>query len=170
MKGYVQVYTENGKWKTTASLGLAFRASGAGLKVFVMQFLKKGEFSDIKSLAALENITLEQYGLDNFIRGNPSDEDKAAGARPYERLCQILTNNQHDLVIVEGGHVAVTCQVISEADLLALIDMKPPNVELVITGRGALASVIDRADLVTEVNEIKHYDNPDAGVRKGIEK
>ncbi len=170
MKGYVQVYTENGKGKTTASLGLAFRAAGAGLKVFILQFLKKGDFSEIKSLAALENITIEQYGLGNFIRGNPSDQDRAAGAQCYDRLCEILNNNQHDLVIVEEGNVAVTCQVISEADLLALIDMKPPNVELVITGRGALSSVIERADLVTEMNEIKHYDNPGVMTRVGIEK
>lgn len=170
MKGYVQVYTGNGKGKTTASLGLALRAAGAGLKVYIVQFLKKGDYSELKALAGFETITVEQFGMGVFVRGNPSPEDKAAGARGYERLCEILTRNQHDLVIVEEGNVAVKCQVISEQDLLSLIDMKPPNVELVITGRGALQSVIDRADLVTEMKEIKHYYKQGVGARVGIEK
>lgn len=170
MKGYVQVYTGNGKGKTTASLGLAIRAAGAGLKVYIVQFLEKRDYSDIKSLAAFENITVEQYGLGAFVRGKPSPEDKAAGARGYERLREILTNNQHDLVIVEEGNAAVMCQVLAQEDLLALIDMKPPNVELVITGRGASQSVMDRADLVTVVKEIKHYDNQGVESRVGIEK
>jgi len=170
MKGYVQVYTGDGKGKTTASLGLALRAAGAGLKVYIVQFLKKGDYSEIKSMSKLENITVEQYGLGKFVRGNPSEEDKAAGSLGYQKLCELLKKNEHDMVIAEEGNVAVMCGLISEEELLALIDMKPPNVELVITGRGALPSVMDRADLVTEMKEIKHYYKQGVMARVGIEK
>ena len=170
MKGYVQVYTGNGKGKTTASLGLAIRAAGAGLRVYIVQFLKKGDYSEIKALSKFENITVEQYGLGSFVRGNPSQEDKAAGALGYQKLCDLLKNNEHDLVIAEEGNVAVTCNLFSENELLALIDMKPDNVELVITGRGAGKAVIDKADLVTEMKEIKHYYKQGVKARVGIEK
>ncbi len=170
MKGYVQVYTGNGKGKTTASLGLAIRAAGAGLKVYIIQFLKKGDYSEIKSLSRFENITIEQYGLGKFVRGNPSEEDKKEGAKGYKKVCEILERNEHDLVIVEEGNVAFTCNLFSESDLLALIDMKPDNVELVITGRGAPQALIDKADLVTEMKEIKHYYKQGVAARIGIEK
>jgi cob(I)alamin adenosyltransferase len=170
MKGCVQIYTGNGKGKTTASFGLALRAAGAGLKVYIVQFLKKGNFSEIKALSKLENITIKQYGLGKFIKGEPSDEDIAAGAAGYKKLCNILKKNNYDMVIVEEGNVAVKYNLISEKELLALIDMKPDNVELVITGRGATAAVIEKADLVTEMKEIKHYYKQGVTARVGIEK
>ena len=170
MKGYIQVYTGNGKGKTTASLGLAIRAAGAGLRVHIVQFLKKGNYSEIKALSKFENITVEQYGLGKFVKGNPSQEDKVAGALGYQRLCDLLKKNEHDLVIAEEGNVAVMCKLFSEQDLLALMDMKPANMELVITGRGATQSVMDRADLVTEMKEIKHYYKQGVMARVGIEK
>ncbi len=170
MKGYVQVYTGNGKGKTTASLGLAVRAAGAGLNVYIVQFLKKGNYSEIKALSKFKNITIEQYGLGKFVKGKPSDEDIAAGAAGYLKLCDILRENKYDVVIAEEGNVAVMCNLISEKELLALIDMKPENIELVITGRGATAAVIEKADLVTEMKEIKHYYKQGVTARVGIEK
>jgi cob(I)alamin adenosyltransferase len=170
MKGYVQVYTGNGKGKTTASLGLALRAAGAGLNVYIVQFLKKGDYSEIKALSRFENITIEQYGLGKFVKGKPSDEDIAAGAKGYAKLVQILKEGKHDLVIAEEANVAVLCNLISEDQLLSLIDMKPASVELVITGRGATAKVIEKADLVTEMKEIKHYYKNGVKARIGIEK
>ncbi len=170
MKGYVQIYTGNGKGKTTASLGLAIRAAGAGLKVYIVQFLKKGDYSEIKALSRFDNIIVEQYGLGNFVKGKPSDEDIAAGAAGYLKLCELLKKNKHDVVIAEEANVAVMCNLISEKELLALIDMKPENVELVITGRGATDKVIEKADLVTEMKEIKHYYKKGVAARVGIEK
>ncbi|RLC05236.1 MAG: cob(I)yrinic acid a,c-diamide adenosyltransferase [Deltaproteobacteria bacterium] len=170
MKGYVQIYTGNGKGKTTASLGLALRAAGAGLKVYIIQFLKKGDYSEIKALSRFENITIEQYGLGKFVKGKPSDEDIAAGAQGYLKLWEILKQNKHDVVIAEEANVAVTCNLISENELLSLIDAKPDNVELVITGRGATDRVIEKADLVTEMKEIKHYYRKGVTARVGIEK
>jgi len=170
MKGYVQIYTGNGKGKTTASIGLAIRAAGAGLKVYIIQFLKKGDYSEIKALSRFGNIIVEQYGLGNFVKGKPSDEDIAAGAAGYLKLCELLKENNHDVVIAEEANVAVMCNLISEKELLALIDMKPENVELVITGRGATAAVMEKADLVTEMKEIKHYYKKGVTARVGIEK
>ncbi|MFH2091407.1 MAG: cob(I)yrinic acid a,c-diamide adenosyltransferase [Pseudomonadota bacterium] len=170
MKGYIQIYTGNGKGKTTASLGLALRAAGAGLKVFIVQFLKKGDYSEIKALSRFENIQIEQYGLGKFVKGKPSKEDIDAGAVGYLRLCQLLTDGNHDLVIAEEGNTALMCNLISEQELLNLMDMKPDHVELVITGRGATQKIMDRADLVTEMREIKHYYQQGVKARVGIEK
>lgn len=170
MKGYVQVYTGNGKGKTTASLGLAVRAAGAGLNVYIIQFLKKGNYSEINALSRFENITIEQYGLGKFVKGRPSEEDMAAGAAGYLKLLEILKQNNHDVVIAEEANVAVTCNLITEQQLLDLIDARPDTVELVITGRGATDRVMERADLVTEMKEIKHYFQQGVTARVGIEK
>jgi len=170
MEGYVHIYTGNGKGKTTASLGLALRADGAGLKVYIGQFLKKGDYSEIKALSRFENIKIEQYGLGNFIIGTPSKEDVAAAAEGYIKICHILQENQYDMVIAEEANVAVMFNLITENELLALIDMKPGNVELVITGRGATKKIIEKADLVTEIKEIKHYYTKGVTARVGIEK
>ncbi len=170
MKGYVQVYTGNGKGKTTASMGLALRAAGAGLRVYIVQFLKKGDYSEIKALSRFENIVVEQYGTGRFVKGRPSEEDAAAARAGYQKLCAILTENHYDVVIAEEANVAVTCGLLTENDLLDLIKMKPASVELVITGRGAGDQVIDRADLVTEMREIKHYYHQGVHARVGIEK
>jgi len=171
MKGYIQIYTGNGKGKTTASLGLSIRAAGAGMKVFIIQFLKKGNFSEIKALERFsDQITIEQYGLERFIKGKPSPEDIEAGEKGYRRAVEILKKGSHDLVIIEEGNVALSCNIISEKKLLDLIDMKQDHVELVITGRGATPSVIKKADLVTEMTEVKHYYQQGVMARVGIEK
>ena len=170
MKGYVQVYTGNGKGKTTASLGLAIRAAGAGLKVFIVQFMKQGDYSEIKALSEFDNITVEQYGAGKFVKGKPSEEEQVSGAKGYQRVCEILKAGEHDLVIAEEANVAVMCNLFSQEDLLALIELKPEHVELVITGRGATPATIERADLVTEMTEVKHYYKQGVMARIGIEK
>ena len=171
MEGYIQVYTGNGKGKTTASLGLALRAAGAGLKVFVGQFIKAGDYSEIKALARFSDlVTVKQYGKGRFIKGKPAPEDVTAAARGLKELQEIVSGGQWDVVILEEGNVAVTVGLLTEEDLLDLMDRKPSHVELVITGRGALPAVIDKADLVTEMKEIKHYFQKGVVARVGIEK
>ncbi len=171
MKGYVQVYTGNGKGKTTAALGLSIRALGAGLKVFIVQFLKSGDYSEIKAMKKFAGqITIEQYGTGKFVKGKPSDEDIKAGKKACDRITEILKKKEHDLVIIEEGNVAAMLNIITEKDLLDFIDMKPENVELVITGRGATPAVIEKADLVTEMVEVKHYYTKGVMARVGIEK
>ena len=170
MKGYVQVYTGNGKGKTTASLGLALRAAGAGLKVFIVQFMKQGMYSEIKALKKFDNIVVEQYGAGQFVKGKPSDAERANCRQGYERLCRIIESGNHDLVIAEEANIACFCGLLSEEDLLHLIAIKPEHIELVITGRYAPASVMDKADLVTEMTQIKHYYQQGVEARVGIEK
>jgi len=171
MKGYVQIYTGNGKGKTTASLGLAIRAAGAGLKVFIVQFLKMGDYSEIKALARFSDlITVEQYGLGRFVKGKPSPEDIEAGQKGLERVKSVIAAGKHDVVIIEEGNVAVMCGLFPIEELLNIVDKKPENVELIITGRGAAQALIEKADLVTEMKEIKHYYQKGVAARVGIEK
>jgi cob(I)alamin adenosyltransferase len=171
MKGYVQVYTGNGKGKTTAALGLAIRAAGAGLNVFIAQFIKMGEYSEINALKRFSDlITIEQYGRGRFIKGIPSPEDIEGAGRGLERIENIIELREYHVIILEEANVAVTCGLFSVDDLLKIIDKKPDDVEIVITGRDARPEIIERADLVTEMKEIKHYYQKGVKARVGIEK
>jgi cob(I)alamin adenosyltransferase len=171
MKGYIHIYTGNGKGKTTAALGLAIRAAGAGLKVFMAQFIKGRQYSELNSLSRLSDlITVEQYGLPQFLNGKPSVSDIEAARDGFERVKSSMLSGRFDVIIVDEGNVAVTYGLISKQDLLDLIAMKPETLELVITGRDALPEVIDKADLVTEMKAVKHYFNKGVNARIGIEK
>ncbi|OQY05288.1 MAG: cob(I)yrinic acid a,c-diamide adenosyltransferase [Desulfobacteraceae bacterium 4572_123] len=171
MRGYVQVYTGNGKGKTTASLGLALRAAGAGMKVYIAQFLKMGDYSEIKALDRFSDlITIEQFGRGKFIKGKPSPEDIAAGLRGLKKIDRMLTSGKFQMIIMEEVNVAVTCGLFQVSRLLNLIDKKPDDTELVLTGRGAAPEIIEKADLVTEMKEIKHYYHKGVRARIGIEK
>jgi cob(I)alamin adenosyltransferase len=171
MQGYVQVYTGDGKGKTTAALGLALRAAGAGLKVFFGQFIKSAPYSEIKALERFGGqITLAQFGRGCFIRGNPCQEDIDLARKALAAVTEALVGGRYDVVIADEANVAYGCKLITEADLIALIDSRPTRVELVLTGRNAPAAVIQRADLVTEMKAIKHYYDKGILAREGIEK
>ncbi len=170
-KGFVQVYTGDGKGKTTAAIGLSVRAAGAGLKVFIAQFIKAGDYSEIKALKKFsDHITIRQFGQGRFIRGKPADEDITAAQKGLDAVKSAVLSGEYDVVVIEEGNVAVTCGLLSVRDLLDIIAMKPERVEIVITGRGAEPSVIEKADLVTEMKEIKHYYQKGVQARVGIEK
>jgi cob(I)alamin adenosyltransferase len=169
-RGYVQVYTGNGKGKTTAAFGLALRAAGAGLPVFIAQFVKRGDYSEIHAFERFGDlITVRQYGRDNFIRREPTEEDIQAARNGLEEVRGILDSGRFRVVILDEANIATYFKLISVDDLLALIGSKPAEVELVITGRNADARVIQRADLVTEMQEVKHYYASGVQARKGIE-
>ena len=171
MKGYVQVYTGNGKGKTTAALGLALRAAGAGLRVFIAQFVKMGEYSEIKALKRFADmITVEQFGKGRFIKGMPSSSDIESARKGLEKVKRILSSGQYQVVIMEEANVAAKLGLLSPQDLLKIMAEKPVNVELVITGRDADPMIIEHADLVTEMREIKHYFKKGVAARVGIEK
>jgi cob(I)alamin adenosyltransferase len=171
MKGYIQVYTGNGKGKTTAALGLAIRAAGAGLKVFIAQFIKMGEYSEIKALKRFKDlITVEQFGSGRFIKGTPSASDIEAARKGVEKIKAAFTSGQHNVVIMEEANVAAGLGILSVEDILKIMDEKPRDVELVITGRGADSRIIEKADLVTEMKEVKHYFQKGVKARIGIEK
>ena len=171
MKGYVQVYTGDGKGKTTAALGLSLRAAGAGLRVFICQFMKSGEYSEIKALRYFSDlITVEQFGTGKFIKGKPAPEEIEAGQKGLARLKQAVAGGDFDVVIAEEANVAVLCGLFPVSELIHIIDTKPERTELVITGRSAAPEVIDRADLVTEMKAVKHYYENGVQARTGIEK
>lgn len=170
MKGYVQVYTGDGKGKTTAALGLILRACGAGLRVYLGQFIKKGRFSEIKTLQdRFPEVTVEQYGLGHFIKGDPSPEDIAAATEGLAKLRNAMASGDHDIVVADEANTAVSIGLLPVGDLVALMEAKPPDVELVITGRDADEMVMDRADLISEMRNIKHYIDNGVGARQGIE-
>lgn len=171
VKGYVQVYTGDGKGKTTAALGLALRAVGGGLKVFVGQFVKGMEYSELKSLARLApELVVKQYGRERFVHNKPQEEDFCAAREGYEEVKRVVASGSYDLVILDEANIAVYFQLLSVEDMLSLIAEKPDAVELVFTGRKADPRLIERADLVTEMKEIKHYYSKGITAREGIEK
>ena len=169
-KGYVQIYTGNGKGKTTAALGLSLRAAGAGWKVYIAQFMKQGGYSELKALERFDDlITIEQFGTGKFTVGKPTDEDIAAGRRCLDAIKQALLSEKYDVVIMEEAAVAEKFGIISTEDILEMIKIKPEGTELVITGRGASEKLMGAADLVTEMREIKHYYHQGVQARQGIE-
>jgi cob(I)alamin adenosyltransferase len=171
MKGYIQVYTGEGKGKTTAALGLALRAAGAGFKIYIAQFLKKGDYSEIKALARYNDlVTVDQFGLGRFIKGVPAPADIEAAAKGLEKITAVMTANHHQMVVLDEANVAVACGLFPVETLLKLMEQKPGSMELIITGRGAAPEIIKRADLVSEVKEIKHYFKNGVQARIGIEK
>ena len=170
-RGYVQVYTGNGKGKTTAAIGLAIRAAGAGLNVYIAQFIKMGDYSEIKALKRFSDlITVEQYGLGRFTDGKPLPDDIAAAQKGLKQVKSVMTSEQYKVIILEEANVATKFGLIREQDLLGLMVNKPYDVELVITGRHASSRIIELADLVTEMVPVKHYFEKGVPARVGIEK
>ena len=171
MKGYVQVYTGNGKGKTTAVLGLSIRAAGAGFKVFIAQFMKNGDYSEIKALKRFSDlITVEQFGSGYFVRGKPTPEDIECAQKGIEKIKSIVSSGNYKIIILDEANVAVKVGLFPVEDILSIIDNKPEKVEIVITGRNADQRIIEKSDLVTEMKEIKHYFPKGVKARVGIEK
>jgi cob(I)alamin adenosyltransferase len=171
MKGYIQVYTGDGKGKTTAALGLALRAAGAGLKVYIAQFIKMGDYSEINALKRLsESVTVEQFGCGRFPKGRASDEDIVLARKGLERIQEAMASGQYNVVILDEANVAVSLGLFGVEALLNVMDLKPVDVEMIITGRNAPAAVVEKADLVSHVQAAKHYFQKGVKARIGIEK
>lgn len=169
-KGYIQVYTGNSKGKTTAALGLALRAAGAGLKIFIAQFIKKRRCSEHKALERFSDlITLRQYGTGLLRGAEPTEQEVNAAKEGVKEIKEIVASSTYDLVILDEINIAVHYHLVSSDDILDLFDVKPSGVEMVLTGRYADQRIIERADLVTEMNEIKHYIKKGVKARVGIE-
>ena len=167
----MHVLTGNGKGKTTAALGLAIRATGAGLTVFFAQFIKKGVYSEIKALKRFDDlITVAQFGRGRFINRDPEPKDFQAAQNGLERLQRVMDGNTHDVAILDEANVAVKLGLFTIEDLLDLISHKPPEMEVVVTGRYAHERMIEKADLVTEMTAIKHYYTQGVPARDGIDK
>jgi len=170
-KGLVQVYTGDGKGKTTAAFGSALRAVGRGLKVYVIQFIKGGfDYGELHSTKQLPNLKLTAFGRGKFITETPpSQEDVQLAREAFELAKKVVDSGEYDIVILDEINVVLHLKMISTDEVVNLIKNKPKHVELILTGRYTPAQIIKAADLVTEMKEIKHPYAQGVPPRKGIE-
>lgn len=173
-KGYIQVYTGNGKGKTTAAIGLALRAAGREKKTYIAQFMKKGHYGEVVAIEKFlsNHIQVEQFGLEGFhYQGDPVTERERERARAglvaVEKACQ---SRRYHIVVLDEINVLLHFRILDVVPVLNLLDTRPATVELVLTGRYAPRKILERADLVTEMKEIKHYYHQNVLGRPGIEK
>ena len=171
-KGYVQIYTGNGKGKTTAAIGQAVRAAGYGLKTYVVQFMKEFPYNELNSLKHLrEWITIEQFGEDDFVykKELPGEKDLGKAQKGLYSAKEKMSNGEYDLILLDEAIVAIYFKLLKTEELIELIKQKPGNVELILTGRYCPEELIKLADLVTEMREVKHYYQKGVLSRRGIE-
>ncbi len=171
-KRFIQIYTGHGKGKTTAAIGQAVRAAGHGLKSLIIMLMKDFPYGELKGLEPLkQHIEIEQYGNDAFVlrREPPSEEDKTIARRALQRAREAMDSGMYDIVILDEVCVATYFKLLTAEDVLPLLKTKPDNVELILTGRYCPQEWLDRADLVTEMTEVKHYYRRGVLARKGFE-
>jgi cob(I)alamin adenosyltransferase len=170
-RGLIQIYTGEGKGKTTAALGLALRAAGHGLRVHIVQFMKGWpHYGELAALKHQPNINLMQFGRAEFVdRNNPDPQDVRLAQEAWQHSLDALRSGQYDMLILDEANVALDYGLLALEQVLKLLDAKPPHVELVLTGRGAHPAVVQRADLVTEMLAIKHPYTEGITARQGID-
>jgi len=170
-KGLVQVYTGNGKGKTTAAFGLALRAMGRGLKVYIIQFIKGGfDYGELYIVDKLPNLILKAFGRGKFVTEKPAEKVDVEFAEEAMALAEeVVKSGEYDIVILDEINVALSLKLIKIEKVLEVIKDKPKHVELVLTGRYAPNEIIEAADLVTEMKEVKHPFSKGFQARKGIE-
>jgi cob(I)alamin adenosyltransferase len=170
-RGYVQVYTGDGKGKTSAALGLALRASGHGMRTYIGQFMKGQHYGELEALRDHPLITIEQYGDVRCIRREEVTPEHVSQAhRGLERAREAMLSSRYDIVVLDEVSVAIWFGLLTVAEVLAFLDQRPNHVEMILTGRRAPQELIERADLVTEMQEVKHYYRQGVVARKGIER
>lgn len=169
--GLVQVYTGDGKGKTSAAFGLAIRAIGRGFKVYIIQFIKGGfDYGELHTVKQLENLKLRAFGRGEFITEKPPRQEDIRCAREALKLGEkVVASGEYDIVILDEVNVALNLGLIKMHDVVNMVKNKPHHVELVLTGRSAPREIIEVADLVTEMKEIKHPYKKGTPPRKGIE-
>lgn len=168
-KGYVHIYTGNGKGKTTAAFGLAVRAACSGKKVYIGQFVKDMKYNETKIEKYLPLITVEQLGRGCFIDKQPAHEDKSAAKEALNKCAEILKQGKYQLVILDEINIAIYYGLLDVQSVIEVIQQRDNDVEVVLTGRYAPESLIAIADVVTEMKEIKHYYYQGVLAREGIE-
>ncbi len=169
--GLVQVYTGDGKGKTSAAFGLALRAIGRGLKVYIIQFIKGGfDYGELYTVPQLANLKLKAFGRGKFITERPPREEDVRLAREaFEFSEKVVVGGEYDVVILDEINVVLNLNLIGIGRVLELVKSKPKHVELILTGRNAPAELVEVADLVTEMREVKHPFRRGVPPRKGIE-
>lgn len=172
-KGYIQIYTGSGKGKTTAALGLALRAAGYRMKTYIAQFLKGQKYGELDSIRKfVPLITIEQFGRDAFIhiKEETKEQDVEKAQKGLKACFDAMLSGKYQIIILDEINVALHFNLLQEEEVHRFLDQKPPHIEVILTGRYAPQSLVDRADLVTEMKEIKHYYSKGIKARIGIEK
>lgn len=168
--GTVQLYTGNGKGKTTAAVGQAVRAVGHGKRVVIIQFMKGRLYGELAAADRIEGLTIEQFGRDEFVdRDNPAAIDVELAMKGWERAEELVRDETLDMLILDEINVAVSFGLVPLESVVSLVRNKPGDLELVLTGRYAPDELIALADTVTEMREIRHHYNRGFKARKGIE-
>ena len=169
-RGLIQVYTGDGKGKTTAALGLALRASGRGLRTIIVQFMKNGDYGEKRAIERIDGISIEQYGLPSFvIKGKEKPEDYEAAEKGLARALQIMENRECDILILDELNITLYFGLLKIEQVIEALDKKPEQMEVIITGRCVPDEIADRADLVTEMKMVKHPYEKGINAREGIE-
>jgi len=170
-RGLVQVYTGEGKGKSSAAFGLALRAIGRGLKVYIIQFIKGGfDYGELYIVDKLPNVTLKAFGRGKFVTQKPPAKVDVDFAQEALALAEkVVASGDYDIVILDEVNVALNLKLIELERVMKMIEDKPKHVELVLTGRYAPNEVVEVADLVTEMKEVKHPYSKGFQARKGIE-
>lgn len=173
-EGKVAIYTGNGKGKTTAAIGQAIRAYGYGLKVYIVQFLKSRDTSELNVLNSLgENLKVFRFERERDFFWNLNEEEKKELKedvdKAYNFIKNVLINEECDVLIIDEIMGVLGNKLLTENEVLELIKIKPSNMELIMTGRNVPRLIIEKADLVTEMKEVKHYFKDGTPARRGIE-
>jgi len=168
--GHIHVYTGDGKGKTCAALGLALRASGHGMQTYIGQFMKGTHYGELEALKENPLIIIEQYGGERCIRKEEVTREHIDQALAgLERAREAMLSGRYDIVVLDEVNVAIWFGLLTVEEVLAFLEQRPVNVELILTGRRAPVELIVRADLVTEMIEVKHYYQQGLPARNGIE-
>lgn len=172
-KGYIQIYTGNGKGKTTAAMGLSIRAAGNGMKVCIVQFLKAWKTGELNSLEQIDNIDVFRFQTIKKFTWQLNEEEfnalKLEVKKTYDFILKVFEEKKYDVVIVDEIMGALGAKLLTEQEVLNLMDRKPETIEFVMTGRNPTEAIINKADLVTEMKPIKHYYEQGVKSRQGIE-
>jgi cob(I)alamin adenosyltransferase len=170
-KGYIQIYTGDGKGKTTAAIGLAIRAAGYGMKTYIGQFMKGQHYGELTALHDHPFITIEQYGdVECVHREEITQKHIDQAQQGLKQAREAMHSHQYDIIILDEINVAVWFDLITTEDVIELLNERPKNVEFILTGRRAPKAFLEMADLVSDVKEIKHYYKQGVKARTGIER
>lgn len=174
-QGYIHLYTGNGKGKTTAAFGLALRAMAAGANVFIGQFVKSMRYGECGIVNAAPSLgsghcELQLFGNGCMLLRAPTEEDRAAARAGIARSLKALQGEAWDMIILDELTIALHLGLVADADIKELLQARPPHVELIITGRYAPDWLIARCDLVTDMQEVRHYYQQGVEARVGIER
>lgn len=170
-EAFVHVYTGDGKGKTSAALGLALRASGHRMRTYIGQFMKGTHYGELEALRENPYITIEQYGDVRCIRREEVTEEHKAQAREgLQKAKEAMLSSQYDIVVLDEINITIWFGLLPLEEVDAFLDARPAHIELILTGRRAPQEIIDRADLVTDMREVKHYFHEGVKARDGIER